>query len=79
MVGNEGMSPPIASGYTLVEAPGNPLFGSKDYPLISTVDALIALSKSVESHPFGFLLWTEDKKGFHKYHEGRSVTGLSPK
>jgi len=57
-------------------SPGNPLFGNKDYPLISTVDPLISLSKSVESHPFRFLLWTEDKKGFHKYQGGRTVTEI---
>jgi Putative DNA-binding domain len=52
---------------------GNPLFGKRDYPLISTVDALIALSETVKSYPFRFLLWTEDRKGFQQYHEGRSV------
>jgi hypothetical protein len=52
------------------------LFGHRDYPLISTVDALIALSRSVRSHPFGFLLWTEDRKGFQQYHEGQSIAEI---
>ena len=49
------------------------MFGHRDYPVNSTVDALLALSKSVRSHPFRFLLWTEDRKGFREYHDGQSI------
>lgn len=49
------------------------MFGQRDYPLNSAVDVLIALSKTVESHPLRFLLWTEDRKGFQEYREGRSI------
>jgi hypothetical protein len=55
------------------QSQGYPLFGNRQYPLISTVDALITLSETVKSHPFRFLLWTEDRKGFQEYHEGRSI------
>jgi Putative DNA-binding domain len=54
-------------------AAGKPLFGHREYPVNSAVDALLALSKSLRSYPFRFLLWTEDRKGFREYHDGQSI------